>query len=409
MPRCAGAGHAVPEHGKPVVPEGALQHIRETRSQGYAHSTKPEQRHLGPHFIHDLPLPVRFDARPYRCSQCKNQYRYKTTGDIGGTHDSVLPFDSEDEDLPLAEYCKRKVTPQMPDEEGSEDELPLAAFCPRPSKKDWSLKGQEIDRVASQSYWTVSDDDIRREFPGAICSRKIKKSPVWMTPFFLFEVCMSFHECLNARELRRRLASLYSSHALAEQVRAEREGVAPYSFAWAVASIPDNSILREIVLKGFTGFIDARVRVMRRRQLAYNSQGIRCDGNYKLAKILKRALRRKRTSTVVVAFCGTDGSLLDVPAPLPTEGFDHIQSVLEPLLVEIQEVRLACGYSLLESQPVFHATDVYHIHDACLRRLYAKVWSGLRVATHGATPKGGVRRRTVLPPECMVDTCIPTG
>ena len=113
---------------------------------------------------------------------------------------------------------------------------------------------------------------------------------------------MIFHECLNARERRRRLASLFSSHALAEQVRVEREGVAHYSFAWAVASIPDSSMLREIVLKGFTGFIDARVRVMRRRQLAYNSQGIRCDGNYKLAKILRRSLLRRRTATVVVAF-----------------------------------------------------------------------------------------------------------
>ena len=226
---------------------------------------------------------------------------------------------------------------------------------------------------------------------------------------FLFEVCLGFHECLNARELRRQLARIYSTNALSEQVRMEREGAAPYDFAWAVASLPGNGILREIVLKGFMGFIDARVRVMRRRQLAYNSQGIRCDGNYKLAKILRRAPFKKRTATVVIAFCGTDGSLLDVPVPLPTEGFAHVEKVLEPLLREIQEVRLACGYTLLESQPVFHATDVYHIHDACLRRLYNKVWSGLRVATHGATPKGGVQRRTVLPPESVVDTCIPTG
>ena len=327
----------------------------------------------------------------------------------GGSHDCVLPFGSDDEDLPLAEYCQRKVPPRMPDAEGSEDDLPLAACCPRSSREDRPLGGQKIGQDASKAYWVVSDGDIRREFPGAICCRTDKKATVWMTPLFLFEVCMSFHECLNARELRRRLASLYSSYALAEQVRAERAGVAPYSFAWAVAALPGNGILRQIVLKGFTGFIDARVRVMRRRQLAYNSQGIRCDGNYKLAKFLRRSLLKKRTATVVVAFCGTDGSLLDVPVPLPTEGFDHIQAVLEPLLREIQEVRIACGYSLLESQPVFHATDVYHIHDACLRRLYAKVWSGLRVATHGATPKGGVQRRTVLPPESVVDTCIPTG
>ena len=95
---------------------------------------------------------------------------------------------------------------------------------------------------------------------------------------------------------------------------------------------------------------------MRRRQVAYNSQGIRCDGNFKLTKFLRLSQFKKRTTTVVVAFCGTDGSLLDVPAPLPMEGFDHIQTVLEPLLREIQEVRTACGYSLLESQPVFHAT-----------------------------------------------------
>ena len=144
MPRSAGASIAVPEYGKPVVPEGALQHIRVTRTQGYAHKTFPLQRHLGPHFIHDLPLPVRFDARPHRCSHCRNQIRTN--------------FD--DDDLPLAEVCHRKV-PGMPGAEGSEDDLPVAAFCPR----------QKIRKVASrdypaESYWVVSDADIRREFPG---------------------------------------------------------------------------------------------------------------------------------------------------------------------------------------------------------------------------------------------------
>jgi hypothetical protein len=55
----------------------------------------------------------------------------------------------------LAEYCRRKVPPRMPDAEGSEDDLPLAAFCPRSSEEDWPLSGQEIGQVASKSYWVA--------------------------------------------------------------------------------------------------------------------------------------------------------------------------------------------------------------------------------------------------------------
>ena len=66
----------------------------------------------------------------------------------------------------------------------SEDDLPLAAFCPRSSREDWPLGGQEIGQVASKSYWVVSDGDIRREFPGAICCRTERKASVWMTPPF---------------------------------------------------------------------------------------------------------------------------------------------------------------------------------------------------------------------------------
>ena len=180
------------------------------------------------HYAPTLP-----DARPQRCMICMAyKHSNRTAGDREDSHDRELPLDSDDEDVPLIELCQRKVPPPKPDAENSEDDLPLAA-------------GQRINHEAPKNYWKVSDDDIRREFPGAICCRADRRAPVWMTPVFLFEMCMTFHECLNARELRRRLASLYSSHALAEQVRAEREGVAPYSFAWAVASIPGNHILQK--------------------------------------------------------------------------------------------------------------------------------------------------------------------
>ena len=65
---------------------------------------------------------------------------------------------------------------------------------------------------------------------------------------------------------------------------------------WAIEFLSQNCIkwgpraskldYSDLILGAFDSFLDARVRIMRRRQLAYNAQGIRVDGNYKLAKIL---------------------------------------------------------------------------------------------------------------------------
>ena len=147
---------------------------------------------------------------------------------------------------------------------------------------------------------------------------------------------------------------------------------------------------------------------MRRRQLAYNSQGLRHDGNYKLAKILRSFVDGKRC-TVVLAFCGTDGSFLDVPVPMPSESWTNIKKVLCPLLAEIKDVRLERGYSLLDSLPVLHATDTFQRHAPGLRRLYASVWSGLALASEANTPKGHAKRRRILSPENYQTGCTITG
>ena len=127
---------------------------------------------------------------------------------------------------------------------------------------------------AGRQYWAVSDEDVRREFPGAIRSRTAKAAVVWFTPLFLFELCMAFHKGLNARGLRRHIAAVYSASVLAAQVLHHREGMAPYSFSWVLGAFLGNKALRAVVLKGFSAFVDARVELMRRRQFAYNSQGI---------------------------------------------------------------------------------------------------------------------------------------
>ena len=128
---------------------------------------------------------------------------------------------------------------------------------------------------------------------------------------------------------------MYSANALAEQVRQAREGSAPYSFTWALSALPHNFVICTVVMRGFSFFVTARVAIMRRRQFAYNGQGIRHDGNCKLARVLTKSVEDGRC-TVVLALCGVDGSLLDVPVPMPSES--DIESVLRPMLLELMGV-----------------------------------------------------------------------
>ena len=143
----------------------------------------------------------------------------------------------------------------------------------------------------------------------------------------LTELCQQFRDALSSRAIRRHRASLYASAALTEQCRLHNAGAAPYSFAWILRALPDNKVLQRVVLRGFAGFVQARVRIMRRRQLAYNGQGLRHDGCFWLAKIIKGG-----KFTVALALFGADGSLLDVPQPTATESWCDIQSALRPLL-----------------------------------------------------------------------------
>ena len=111
----------------------------------------------------------------------------------------------------------------------------------------------------------------------------------------------------------------------------------------------------------------------------------------------------------MLAFCGTGGSLIDVPSPLPTEGWSHVRSGLEPLLELIKEVRMEAGYSALESMPAFPATDFYGKHARAMRRLYSEVWSVLRVVADVNTPKGHAKRRKILNSDMDGELCTITG
>ena len=258
-----------------VVPAGASQHIEDTARLGCAHRVGPVERHTDTHFVNDLPLPVEFDARSYRCWTCAHISR--TPADdtpLDDDHAQAISVDSSNDEATIEQLMIR----QMPladqfSADSSSDEATLEQLLPR-----------QVPLAAK--YWAVSDDDVRREFPGVLACRAGKRRPVWMTPLFFTELCLQFHECINARQLRRQLAGLYAANALAEQCRIHTDGSAAYSSAWSLRALPGNRELRAIVLRGFAGFVRARVRVMRRRQLLYNGQGLRHDCCFWLAKIL---------------------------------------------------------------------------------------------------------------------------
>ena len=130
---------------------------------------------------------------------------------------------------------------------------------------------------------------------------------------------------------------------------------------------------------------------MRRRQFVYNGQGIRHDGNYGLAKrIVQRRGESRRT--VVIAFCGLDGSLLEPPVSRETEDWSDIESVLRPLLQDLKAARLNAGISLDLSIPVFHSTDSYRKHHRLIKELYSEIWPDLALTATGLTPKGDAVR-----------------
>ncbi len=238
--------------------------------------------------------------------------------------------------------------------------------------------------------------DVQVHFPGTIAYHEQKRGTVYMTHAFLVHLLSIMYETLNSRDARRRLADVYAANALGLVRRHDRESLSPYSLAWQLQAIPDSAVLRLVMSRGLRHFVKARVQVMKRRQFVYNAQGLRCDGNFKLAirvvvpkfdKSGKRSRWWSRPYTVVLAFCGTDGSLLQPVTLHKAESWADIQSVLVPLLMEIKRARLEFNLSMEDSMPAFHATDSYGKHRLLAAKCYERCWEELRVKSVAPTPK----------------------
>ena len=179
---------------KDIVPASALAHVAECAAAGEAHQTYPINRHTRPQWVLDLPLPHEFRARPHRCSTC--QARSQGRGAHAGVPKLLLSSS------------------------GSSDGSGCNGAAP------------------PKSYFAVQDADVRLAFPGVLVCKGRRQRKVFMTPHFLFELLQSFFEHLNARQVRRYLASMYAANALSATLRLERSPNSPYSLAWHLAALP---------------------------------------------------------------------------------------------------------------------------------------------------------------------------
>ncbi len=138
-----------------------------------------------------------------------------------------------------------------------------------------------------------------------------KQATCYFTSRFLMQLLVVLYETFNFREARRRLLDVLLANSLA----ALRPGCSvALRLSVLVSVFPNPAQLASIALAAFPGPIAAKVRRQQELQYLYNGHGIRMDGQWKNAKTIVRYAgggpSRKRPYTALLAFCGTDGSLL---------------------------------------------------------------------------------------------------
>jgi len=256
--------------------------------------------------------------------------------------------------------------------------------------------------------FTVTTDDLQRTYQAIVIPRcgKDRRRAVYVTPAIVEQVVRDLYETFNLKETRRRLFNFYVS--LVSMPHAGLAG--PQSLCEVCDAVPKRQELQAMLRRALVNFLEARVAVLRRRQFLYNGQGIRHDGNYGLAKrIITDKRRGRRPFTVVLGFCGVDGSLLEPVVARETEDWPDIKSALAPLLCGLKKARTEAGLAGDYSVPVFHATDSYRKHRQMLNDLYHEIWPEHAVRTSAGTPKGDVSHAAVQPWAGASGLCSVTG
>ena len=235
--------------------------------------------------------------------------------------------------------------------------------------------------AAGAHYFAVSPRDILDAVPEAVHFYQERVGHIYVTTRWLLHFLTVLYSEFNFRAVRRRLLDIYFASALS-CLRTGSSGP-DARIRNMLRSFPDGKALAILALHAFGGLIQKRVDGLVALQALMNGQGIRLDGHFKMAKVIRRFHATKgngkrrgkshRPFACIMGFTGTDGSLLQPPLPLRAEAWPDMQPMLQTLLSNILQQRLAAGLSLQDAVPTFVATDSYHKHRLLLEKLCCKV------------------------------------
>ena len=241
--------------------------------------------------------------------------------------------------------------------------------------------------AAGAHYFAVSPRDILDAAPEAVHFYQERIGHIYVTTRWLLHFLTVLYSEFNFRAVRRRLLDIYFASALS-CLRTGSSGP-DARIRSMLRSFPDAKALAILALHAFGGLIQKRVDGLVALQALMNGQGIRLDGHFKMAKVIRRFSTTKGNGkgrgkshhpfACIMGFTGTDGSLLQPPLPLRAEACPDMQPMLQTLLSNILQQRLAAGLSLQDAAPTFVATDSYHKHRLLLEKLRCKVGDQLRI------------------------------
>ena len=258
-------------------------------------------------------------------------------------------------------------------------------------------------------------DDVARTVPdivvyrGAAHAKKFR----FMTSAYLVWLLKNLYASFNLRTVRRRL--LDSAHTcVLERIIRGHCLVSPTSIGALALAVPTAEELRAIALKAFSVFVEEQVGMLIKRQALYNMSIVRGDGHYDLAsRVLERdpshATGQRRPYTCILAWCGTDGSLLKPFVLKPGESFQDQAADLESYLQKAKGVRMAFGMDWAASRPTVHATDTYNKHRNLWPRVYDRVWRAQEIGFDSETAKGDVCKISRQDRSQVLDTTLVTG
>ena len=262
---------------------------------------------------------------------------------------------------------------------------------PFPRILDMSLRRCET----CHQHFQPQPEDVLRVMPDVVLYRNPShfKQVRYMTHRYLLNLLLAIYDLFNLRGVRRRLTSIMFASATVHVLSGVKP-MSPHSLGAMVLAVPTAQELKIIALKAFTIFVQKQVDHMVDQQCLYNFSVLRGDGHYDVAAGVyeydAKQKARKYPFTCILAWCGTDGSLLKPFVVAPGEAFHDQVKDLEPFLRKAKSLRMTHDLSSTDSRPTVHATDTYNKHRLLWPPIYDKVWMEQQVDAQGHTKKGDV-------------------